>query len=484
MRNTVFLAAFVGIFYSLGTGQCPQSSYTTQAMPLPSNSNIAVMTDDSGTGTTVGGITLTPDPGNLAPKFTLGAPSPNGVSNGVNFVNGASNWNQQDNGTGITFTGVTAQQTLEAIVSTAWPKATVTYHDTSGNPHTVSVDFSASPASTVAESQSLLDYDSSGHLLATSAGFVTLINTNGSYTVGSNTFPIWSPTGANFIGALTHVGEHETGHEFLLGDQSAAGDVMSLWGTTTSDPTGAINNQNGHASSTITPCDNNEIKNNPNGPYNPPPPPPPPGDCSINGCTCGGTCEKDGSCTYTFECSPILIAVGESADIQLSSAQDGVWFDLEAKGTREWVAWTQKDEPVAFLVRDVNHNGRIDDGSELFGNHTLLPSGAVAPNGFYALAAYDLPENGGNGDGVIDAQDAIWSELKLWIDWNHNGVSEPNELYSFEDLGLTQISLDYKSTNRSDEFGNVFRFKAACQLAGKVRFGYDVYFTARPPKKP
>jgi hypothetical protein len=168
----------------------------------------------------------------------------------------------------------------------------------------------------------------------------------------------------------------------------------------------------------------------------------------------------------------------------LTSAANGVLFDLEASGIIQWVAWTQPADPTAFLVRDVNHNGIIDNGSELFGNHTRLPNGQLAPNGFAALATYDLPENGGNADGVIDSRDSIWNELRLWIDWNHNGISEFDELYRLEDLGLTQISLDYQTTNRIDQFGNLFRFKAPCQLAGKIRFGYDVYFTARPAKRP
>jgi hypothetical protein len=62
-------------------------------------------------------------------------------------------------------------------------------------------------------------------------------------------------------------------------------------------------------------------------------------------------------------------------------------------------------------------------------------------------------------------------------------VSESNELYRLNDFGLTQISLAYETTNRSDQFGNVFRLKAPCELAGKVRFGYDVYFSARPSKQ-
>lgn len=190
----------------------------------------------------------------------------------------------------------------------------------------------------------------------------------------------------------------------------------------------------------------------------------------------------NGICTWAWGCSPIIIAVGQSADVQLTSAQGGVWFDLEGTRVKQRVAWTRAGDPVAFLVLDRSGNGVIDNGSELFGNHTYLPDGQVAPNGFFALAASDRPENRGNGDGVVDGRDAIWSQLRLWIDC-HTGSSEANELYRLEDFRLTQISLDYQATNQQDAFGNVFRLKAPCTLQGRVRFGYDVFFTARPPKK-
>jgi hypothetical protein len=206
---------------------------------------------------------------------------------------------------------------------------------------------------------------------------------------------------------------------------------------------------------------------------------PPP--CS---CTCGGTCTRSGECIYTVECSPIIIAVGNNSDYQLTSSQAGVLFDLDANGTVERVAWTKAWDTVAFLVRDRNGNGTIDDGTELFGNYSVLPSGQRAVNGFEALAYYDGPEYGGNNDGAIDARDPVWAELQLWIDWNHNGFSESGELYRPGDFGLTTISIDYRETNRTDAFGNMFRLMAPCQLGNKVRFGYDVYFSAKPQRRP
>lgn len=206
-------------------------------------------------------------------------------------------------------------------------------------------------------------------------------------------------------------------------------------------------------------------------------------DCSADPCggqcTCGAECMPSGECgPPTIECSPIIIAVGDNSAYRLTSADQGVLFDMNGDGIRERMSWTHAGDPIAFLVLDRNGNGNIDDGTELFGNHSALPSGQPAINGFEALAYYD--QNQGNGDGMIDSQDGVWSSLRLWIDWNHDALTQSGELYTLEQWQLSSISLQYRTTNRTDQYGNVFRLKAPCELGGTARSGYDVYFNLKP----
>ena len=146
---------------------------------------------------------------------------------------------------------------------------------------------------------------------------------------------------------------------------------------------------------------------------------------------------------------PIVIDLNGDG-IFTTSLEKGTHFDFAGDGFAEKTAWISMGD--ALLVRDVNGNGLIDDGTELFGDRTLLKDGSIATSGFQALS--DLDEN---ADGMFDGQDSTYSQLRVWMDFDNNGISSDNELYSLQEVGIISIDLAHKVVNKLDTNGNIIK---------------------------
>jgi hypothetical protein len=209
----------------------------------------------------------------------------------------------------------------------------------------------------------------------------------------------------------------------------------------------------------------------------------------MDGCCPGAhqkVCTGNTYCTTACTCqavSPIIIDT-TGHGFHMTSAADGVMFDFFGDGKPMKLSWTEADSGNAFLALDRNGDGKIDSGKELFGNITAQPP-SDDQNGYLALAEFDKPENGGNGDGIIDWRDSVYSKLLLWIDVNHDGISEPSELHHLSDLGVYSLSLTYKKEPYTDQYGNAFRYRGVVNpnpLDGQSkdgRYSYDVFFVPK-----
>lgn len=83
------------------------------------------------------------------------------------------------------------------------------------------------------------------------------------------------------------------------------------------------------------------------------------------------------------------------------TVSDQKWmFDIDADNQIDSISMLS--EGAGYLVLDKNHDGIINDGSEMFG--------AKTGNGFGELSAYDE-----DGNGWIDENDSIYKQLAVWI---------------------------------------------------------------------
>ncbi len=206
-----------------------------------------------------------------------------------------------------------------------------------------------------------------------------------------------------------------------------------------------------------------------------------------SGSWCNPTVAQLFNCNGSWDCStceclwgsPIVIDI-QGNGFNLTSGADGVLFDIRGNGRRLRWSWTARESDDAWLALDRNGNGKIDNGAELFGNWTPQPDPPAGQgrNGFLALKVYDQPENGGNRDGRIDRADAIFFQLRLWQDSNHDGASRPGELHTLSELGVEILDLDYSQWGWRDQYGNLFKYRAKVRDAQGAQIGrwaYDVF---------
>jgi len=126
--------------------------------------------------------------------------------------------------------------------------------------------------------------------------------------------------------------------------------------------------------------------------------------------------------------------------IETVSADAGVIFDFNGDGIKTGTGWLSGDD--GFLVLDRNGNGSIDNGSELFGIDTVKADGSLASDGFDALRELDS-----NGDGLFDAKDEAFDQVRVWQDKNQDGISQPDELKTLTELGISALNLDSEASS-------------------------------------
>lgn len=156
---------------------------------------------------------------------------------------------------------------------------------------------------------------------------------------------------------------------------------------------------------------------------------------------------------------PLALDLNGDGKIGISPALNGgAYFDHNGDGVSQRSSWISKEDGI--LTYDRNGNGKIDDGSELFGNFTQIKdkdgNQRLAKDGYEALKEFDS-----NNDGLIDNKDDKFKDLKIWQDANSNGISDEGELKSLDELGIASLSLNHNEVNEDLGGGNTLSLKGS-----------------------
>ena len=165
------------------------------------------------------------------------------------------------------------------------------------------------------------------------------------------------------------------------------------------------------------------------------------------------------------QASPIIIDIDGANGVEattFNAATTTTFFDIDNDGFVEQTAWVGAGD--GLLARDLDDSGTIDSAAELFGSATV--------DGFALLAAMDT-----NGDLRIDAQDADFDELLIWVDANADAVSQGSELQALSYWNIASISLDAVTAGSGTINGNPVSHTSTVTLTnGTTQAAADVWF--------
>jgi Ca2+-binding RTX toxin-like protein len=174
--------------------------------------------------------------------------------------------------------------------------------------------------------------------------------------------------------------------------------------------------------------------------------------------------------TIGFATAIILDLDGDGIEMR-GRTKSAAQFDFDGDGIADDTGWVGKGD--GLLVLDRNGDGLITGASEV----SFLSDDATATSSFDALTALD-----DNADRRLDAADRRFSQLRVWVDSNRNGISDAGELRSLADLSITSIGLNGQPVDLAVKAGKntVFGTSSFTLANGSTRSLGSVALTFTP----
>ena len=156
---------------------------------------------------------------------------------------------------------------------------------------------------------------------------------------------------------------------------------------------------------------------------------------------------------------PIVLDL-DGDGVELVALDDSTaFYDINGDGYRERMAWASADD--GFLAYDKDSDGVISAHDEL----SFVSYVEGAQTDLEGLAHFDT-----NGNGQLDTGDAEWSKFRVWQDLDQDGESDPGELRTLDEAGITEISLTSDGVEQTVA-GNAVFGEGSYTDAGDIFYG-------------
>ncbi|MFM6895852.1 MAG: hypothetical protein ACKPKF_00590, partial [Microcystis panniformis] len=146
---------------------------------------------------------------------------------------------------------------------------------------------------------------------------------------------------------------------------------------------------------------------------------------------------------------PLIIDLNNDGLQLISLENSSTRFDIDADGYTENTAWVSPEDGI--LTIDLNGDGIINNITEIFSENY---GNGTAKSGIEALTTLDSTKNG-----IISAADDQFNQILVWQDLNQDGISQPNELKTLTQHGITSINLSGLPTETIQD-GNIIRTRS------------------------
>ncbi|MGJ7611540.1 MULTISPECIES: S8 family serine peptidase [unclassified Variovorax] len=187
---------------------------------------------------------------------------------------------------------------------------------------------------------------------------------------------------------------------------------------------------------------------------------------------------------FNFNLAPVdpLVLDLDGGGVKLTDySTSPVLFDADNDGgSLEQTGWVSAQDGI--VVHDLNGDGKINNIGETLSEYYNGVAGSSGvggtkpyANGFAALKSLDS-----NADNGFTAADAAWSNLRVWVDANHDGKTDAGELRTFADLGITAIDLAATAQSGEVRDGNEVLARGTFMQGGVSREAIAANFLSNP----